>query len=73
MSVKVIEGFWDSHDQSDQEFFVLGLVSLTHDDSLAPLDGSWSRESFPKLAEIAAKLGVRISNPEEGKFIDEQI
>jgi hypothetical protein len=68
----VIEGFWDSIDQSDNEYFVLGWVSETHDrDDLANLDGSWSRASLPKLAEIAADLGVRIVDSSTGKFIDE--
>ena len=68
----VIEGFWDSLNQSDKEVFVLGWVSETHDrEDLSVLDGSWSRESLPKLAAIAANLGVRIKDESTGKFIDE--
>jgi hypothetical protein len=67
----VIEGFWDSIDQSDDEVFVLGWVSETHDrDDLAVLDGSWSRQSLPKLAAIAADLGVRIKDESTGQFIE---
>jgi len=68
----VIEGFWDSTDQSDNEVFVLGWVSETHDrDDLSVLDGSWSRASLPKLAAIAAELGVRIVDSSTGKLIEE--
>ena len=73
----VIEGWWEENFQLvedvSENVFCLGLVSLEHEDeNLAPLDGCWSRESLPKLAALAASLGVRIHNPEQGWFLDEK-
>lgn len=69
----VLNGWWEEQDlvEHASSVFCLGIVSLEYEE-LEPLDGCWSRESLPKLAALAASLGVRINNPEEGWFLDEK-
>lgn len=69
----ILEGWWEEVDFLDvpEHVFCLGIVSLEHEDeNLVPLDGCWHRESLPKLAALAAELGVRVKDSENGQFIE---
>lgn len=69
--MRVIEGWWEELQWASSSSFCLGFVSLEHDDeNLAPLDGAWSKDSLPKLAALAATLGVRVFDSENGRFIE---
>jgi hypothetical protein len=63
-----IQAHWDE-DTDGSSVLVLGYVSDDYP-SLAPLDGCWSRESFPELAALAASLGVKIYISEEARYVE---
>lgn len=69
--MRVIEGWWEWTSSLGESSFCLGIVSLEHDDeTLEPLDGAWSKDSLPKLAALAAELGIRVFDSENGRFIE---
>ena len=66
MDQKIVMGYWD--EIGGQILFCLGYLSLEQE-SLEPLDGAWTRESIPKLLELAQSLGVRIQDKNTGEWL----